>query len=142
MDSHSLLQGLFLTQGYSPCLLHCRQILYHLSHQGSLRVNSELKLLAAFLTRDSQSIVYVCGDQRKCVLLQTGVKRQKYVLETILFLIHFLASIASYPWPDIFSFVSFSPSYICTHLLDCSFDLPFHSALLLFISKQSTKNSG
>ena len=26
---------LFLTQGSNPCLLHCRQILYHLSHQGS-----------------------------------------------------------------------------------------------------------
>ena len=27
-------RGIFLTQGSSPCLLHCRQILYHLSHQG------------------------------------------------------------------------------------------------------------
>ena len=32
---HSLLQGIFLTQGVNPDLLHCRQILYHLSHQGS-----------------------------------------------------------------------------------------------------------
>ena len=32
---HSLLQGLFPTQGLTPGLLHCRQILYHLSHQGS-----------------------------------------------------------------------------------------------------------
>ena len=31
--SHSLLQGIFLTQGLNLCLLHCRQILYHLSHQ-------------------------------------------------------------------------------------------------------------
>ena len=30
-----LLQGIFLTQGSNPGLLHCRQILYHLSHQGS-----------------------------------------------------------------------------------------------------------
>ena len=29
--SHSLLQGIFLTQG----LLHCRQIIYHPRHQGS-----------------------------------------------------------------------------------------------------------
>ena len=29
------LEGIFLTQGSNPCLLHCRQILYHLSHQGS-----------------------------------------------------------------------------------------------------------
>ena len=32
---HSLFQGLFLTQGSNPSLLHCRQILYSLSHQGS-----------------------------------------------------------------------------------------------------------
>ena len=32
---HFLLQGIFLTQGSNPGLLHCRQILYHLSHQGS-----------------------------------------------------------------------------------------------------------
>ena len=32
---HSLLQGIFLTQGLSLSLLHCRQILYHLSHQTS-----------------------------------------------------------------------------------------------------------
>ena len=30
---HSLLQGIFLTQGLNMGLLHCRQILYHLSHQ-------------------------------------------------------------------------------------------------------------
>ena len=35
VDSVSLLQGIFLTQGLNPCLLHCRQILYQLSHQGS-----------------------------------------------------------------------------------------------------------
>ena len=32
---HSLLQGIFLTQGSNPGLLHCRQILYHLSYPGS-----------------------------------------------------------------------------------------------------------
>ena len=31
---HALLQGIFLTQGSNPGLLHCRQIPYHLSHQG------------------------------------------------------------------------------------------------------------
>ena len=30
---HSLLQGIFPTQGSNLGLLHCRQILYHLSHQ-------------------------------------------------------------------------------------------------------------
>ena len=32
---HFHLQGIFLTQGSNLDLLHCRQILYHLSHQGS-----------------------------------------------------------------------------------------------------------
>ena len=31
----ALLQGVFPTQGSNPGLLHCRQILYHLNHQGS-----------------------------------------------------------------------------------------------------------
>ena len=35
MGSHSFLQGIFLTQGSNSGLLQCRQILYHLSHQGS-----------------------------------------------------------------------------------------------------------
>ena len=30
----SLLKGIFPTQGLNQALLHCRQILYHLSHQG------------------------------------------------------------------------------------------------------------
>ena len=32
---HALLQEIFATQGSNPGLVHCRQILYHLSHQGS-----------------------------------------------------------------------------------------------------------
>ena len=34
MGFHSLLQGIFLTQGLNLGLPHCRQIIYHLSHQG------------------------------------------------------------------------------------------------------------
>ena len=36
--SLSLLQGIFPTQGLNPGLLHCRQILYQLSHKGSPRI--------------------------------------------------------------------------------------------------------
>ena len=35
MGCHFLLQGIFPTQGSNPGLPHCRQMLYHLSHQGS-----------------------------------------------------------------------------------------------------------
>ena len=36
VGSHSLLQGIFPTQWLNPGLLHCRQVFYCLSHQGSL----------------------------------------------------------------------------------------------------------
>ena len=35
---HFLLQEIFQTQGLNPGLLHCRQILYRLSHQGSPKI--------------------------------------------------------------------------------------------------------
>ena len=35
LGCHALLQGIFPTQGLNPDLWPCRQILYHLSHQGS-----------------------------------------------------------------------------------------------------------
>ena len=35
VGSLSLLQGIFPTQGSNPSLLHCRQILYQLSYEGS-----------------------------------------------------------------------------------------------------------
>ena len=42
VGSRSLLQGIFLTQGSNLGLLHCRQILYRLSHQGNLRGGSQI----------------------------------------------------------------------------------------------------
>ena len=38
VGSLSLLQGIFPTQGLNPGLLHCRQILYQLSHKGKARI--------------------------------------------------------------------------------------------------------
>ena len=35
VSSHFFLQGIFLTQGSNPGLLHCRQVLYRLSYEGS-----------------------------------------------------------------------------------------------------------
>ena len=35
---HALLQGIFPIQGSNPGVLHCRWILYHLSHQGNPRI--------------------------------------------------------------------------------------------------------
>ena len=41
VDCHFLLQGIFPTQELNPDLLHCRQTLYCLSHQGSPRLHSK-----------------------------------------------------------------------------------------------------
>ena len=50
VGSHSLLKGIFWTQRSNPGLLHCRWILYHLSHQGSPRI---LKRVACPFSRGS-----------------------------------------------------------------------------------------
>ena len=41
---HSLLQGIFPTQGSNLGVLHCRQILYQLSHQGSPRILEQVAI--------------------------------------------------------------------------------------------------
>jgi len=38
VSGHAFLQGIFSAQGSNPGLLHCRWILYHLSHQGNPRI--------------------------------------------------------------------------------------------------------
>ena len=62
--SHSLLQGIFLTQESNPCLSHRRQILYCLSHQGSLSFLPK-KATAPF----SKSVRKNTHTQMKCVEL-------------------------------------------------------------------------
>ena len=42
VGSHSLPQEIFLTQGSNQSLLHCREILYRLSHQGTPYLNNSL----------------------------------------------------------------------------------------------------
>ena len=46
VGSLSLLQGIFPTQGSSPGLPHCRQILYQLSHKGSPIYKARYKYMA------------------------------------------------------------------------------------------------
>ena len=63
VDSHSLLQGIFPTQGSNPGLSHCRQILYQLSHKESPRILAYpfLSLLQGiFLAQESNQGVLHC----------------------------------------------------------------------------------
>ena len=58
---HSLFQGIFTTQGSNPGLLHCRQILYCLSHQGSPRsLPRALYVLETQETLEFQRNVCLC----------------------------------------------------------------------------------
>ena len=41
---HALLQGIFLTQELNPGLLHCRWILYCLSHQESIHIHTYMHI--------------------------------------------------------------------------------------------------
>ena len=53
VDSLSLLQGIYLTQELNRSLLHCRQILYQLSYQGSPPVTISPKLTLTYLQMDA-----------------------------------------------------------------------------------------
>ena len=54
--SHALLQGIFSTQGLNPDVLHCRQILYKLSHKGSQVAH----IPAAAAAKSLQSCATLC----------------------------------------------------------------------------------
>ena len=62
MGCHFPLQGIFPTQGSNPGLLHCRQILYHLNHEG--RLFSKNKSIYTYLCLNIYILIcqylYVC----------------------------------------------------------------------------------
>ena len=71
VGSLSLLQRLFPTQESNPGLLHCREILYHLSHQGSPRHEEKSNI-----GKDQTVSEYFI-----CILEQSSrrfIERQKY----------------------------------------------------------------
>ena len=70
MGCHSLLQGIFPTQGSNPGLLHYRQILYQLSHQGSpvrwyssVQSLSGVQLFATPWTVARQASLFITNSQ-------------------------------------------------------------------------------
>ena len=62
MSGHSLLQGIFLTQGWNPGLLYCRQILYCLSHKGSPFYTIRLRLHFFQAMFPPKGIIPGCGS--------------------------------------------------------------------------------
>ena len=79
MGSLSLLLGIFPTQGSNPGLLHCRRILYQLSHKGSPRILTgmgSLSLLQRIFPNQESNRGWDWGGGRPrrltFFLLQTG----------------------------------------------------------------------
>ena len=61
VGSHFLLQVIFPTQGSNPGSLHCRQILYRLSHQGSSITQEWLSNLVLPLIKHKLSEHFDCN---------------------------------------------------------------------------------
>ena len=86
MGCYFLLQGILATQGLNPCLLcllHCGQILYPLSHQGSLSLEDQTNELCLFFFFLNWTIV----DLQCCINFFCATKWLSYTY--ILFNIHF-----------------------------------------------------
>ena len=61
VGSHAPLQGFFPTQGSNPGLLHCREILCHLSHQGSPQLYlNEVSKVVKLIEEESRMVVTRC----------------------------------------------------------------------------------
>ena len=68
---HSLLQGIFLTQGSNLGLLHCRWILYHLSHQGHLLYN-----ISTYINKLNHFAHLQLTQHCKSTILQLKIKKK------------------------------------------------------------------
>ena len=73
---HSLLQGIFQTQGSNLGLLHCRKILYHMNHQGSpslLILRLSFKSLKSLLSEKTNSSAQALDSTFSCFVKDTIV---------------------------------------------------------------------
>ena len=78
----SLLQGIFPTQESNKSLLHCRQILYQLGHQGKSKntgVGSLSLLQRIFLTQESNRALLNC----RWILYQLSYQKSPISLRTV-----------------------------------------------------------
>ena len=84
---HSLLQGVLLIQGSNLSLLHCRHILYYLSHQGNpaillLGIYLDKTLIKKLYTLQCSYYYYCCcchfSRVRVCATPSLGFSRQEH----------------------------------------------------------------
>ena len=83
MDSHSLLQWIFPTQGSNWGLLHCRWILYQLSIYNGILFSIEKKDILTFVTTwmDLEGIMQTEISQRLIAYNITNVELKKKLLK-------------------------------------------------------------
>ena len=70
MGCHFLLQEVFLTQGLTPGLPHCRQMLYHLSHQGGPHPEMLTRIFMLYIT--TSKLTYLILEA--CTILTTFIE--------------------------------------------------------------------
>ena len=109
VGSSSLLQGIFPTQGSNPTLLHCRQILYQLSHKGS-PPNSIYFL--HWIDAHFISIVHIWV--KSCVPLFTLLIFITYVSLLVIFFLASIFSESRQVWQAVF--LRYRVLFFLTHL--------------------------
>ena len=93
MDCHSLLQGIFPTQGLNPALSHCRWILYHLSQQGVQIFDTSI-VPQGIYTRVSVCWLYRDFYLEKCWALASKPRWELY-LETVRSRVYHVSDVVS-----------------------------------------------
>ena len=66
VDCHALLQGIFPTQGLNPGLLHCRWILYCLSHKEAHIIHITCKIYG----KQNLKCKIKCSEKKNCTWCQ------------------------------------------------------------------------
>ena len=84
--SHSLLQRIFPIQGSNRGLLHCRQIFYHLSHQGSPKL-PQIPLTTGFRKLLSRRIFTSPGRVAHLNSMETETPALVILLDLALFIL-------------------------------------------------------
>ena len=73
VSCHFLPQGIFQSQGWNPGLLHCRQILYYLSHQG----RSDNKTSFKFKRTEIRQRIQIIFPNHNAIKLENKQKLEK-----------------------------------------------------------------
>ena len=90
---HSLLQEIFLTQGSNPGLLHCRLILYCMSHQRSpVEIVCIINFPLSGITSNNSIKLYLCYSSMSysCLLLPISIQFIASYLPVLFLLIPYL----------------------------------------------------